>query len=99
MDIRPTPEIPTSHMAAPVSVGAPARRSTGDGHPSEQPVLIISCDTCVMRDTDTCGDCMMSVLCDVPQGGAVILDMNELREVRMLAAAGLVPTLRHRAVG
>lgn len=52
-----------------------------------------------MRNTDACGDCMMSVLCDAPSEGAVILNLQELREIRLLAQAGLVPTLRHRAVG
>lgn len=62
------------------------------------PVLMISCDTCVMQGTDACGDCMMNVLCDNDRG-AVIFSLQELREVRMLAKAGLVPTLRHRAIG
>jgi hypothetical protein len=66
--------------------------------PSDRPVLVISCDTCVMRDTDACGDCMMSVLCEPADSGAVILSLDELREIRLLAQAGLVPTLRHRAV-
>ena len=66
---------------------------------AHQPVLMISCDTCVMKDSDACGDCMMSVLCDMPASGAVILNLEELREIRLLAQAGLVPTLRHRAVG
>lgn len=66
-------------------------------HP-DQPVLVISCDTCVMRDTEACGDCMMSVLCEPVDSGAVILSLDELREIRLLAQAGLVPTLRHRAV-
>ena len=61
--------------------------------------FVISCDTCVMKDTDTCGDCMMTFLCDPPEDGAVILDLQELREVKLLAKAGLVPTLRHRGVG
>jgi hypothetical protein len=60
---------------------------------------MISCDTCVMADTDACGDCIMSFLCDAPSEGAVVLDLQELREIRLLAQAGLVPTLRHRAVG
>ena len=64
-----------------------------------QPVLMISCDTCVMRHSDACGDCMMSVLCEDEPTGAVILNLQELREIRLLAQAGLVPTLRHRAVG
>ena len=52
-----------------------------------------------MKDSNACGDCMMSVLCDMPESGAVILNLEELREIRLLAQAGLVPTLRHRAVG
>lgn len=64
----------------------------------DQPVLMISCDTCVMKNTDACGDCMMSVLCETPVEGAVILNLQELRDIRLLAQAGLVPTLRHRAV-
>jgi len=63
------------------------------------PVLMISCDTCIMRDTEACGDCMMTVLCDQPIQGAVILNIQELRDIRLLAQAGLVPTLRYRAVG
>jgi hypothetical protein len=51
-----------------------------------------------MRDTEACGDCMMSVLCEPADSGAVILSLDELREIRLLAQAGLVPTLRHRAV-
>ena len=70
-----------------------------DVSPMPDPALVISCDTCVMKDTDTCSDCMMSYLCDHPEDGAVILDLQELREVKLLAQAGLVPTLRHRGVG
>lgn len=63
------------------------------------PVLIISCDTCIMRNTDACNDCMMSFLCDSDETEAVVLNLQELRDIRLLAQAGLVPTLRHRAVG
>ena len=66
---------------------------------SREPVLVISCDTCVMAATEACDDCMMSVLCDPVEDGAVILSLAELRDIRLLAKAGLVPTLRHRAVG
>jgi len=62
------------------------------------PVLMISCDTCVMQQTDACNDCMMNVLVG-NDNGAVIFDLQELRELRLLAKSGLVPTLRHRAVG
>jgi hypothetical protein len=51
-----------------------------------------------MQHSDACSDCMMNVLCENDRG-AVIFSLQELREVRMLAKAGLVPTLRHRAIG
>ena len=70
-----------------------------NGHlDANEPILVISCDTCVMAHSDACGDCMMSVLCEPEQSGAVVLSLDELREIRLLAQAGLVPTLRHRAV-
>jgi len=61
--------------------------------------LIISCDTCVMVATSACDDCMMNCLVDTRHDGAVVLDFEEQKAVRLLAKAGLVPTLRHRATG
>ena len=58
-------------------------------------VISISCDTCAMRASDHCGDCVVTFLCERDEG-AVVLDLAEQRAVRLLAAAGLVPTLRHR---
>ena len=82
----------------------PARRAAADHAPGTvgdvaPPVLVISCDTCVMRLTDACDDCMMSALCGHPANEAVVISLEELREIRLLAKAGLVPTLRHRAIG
>jgi hypothetical protein len=59
--------------------------------------IVIDCDTCVARDTDACSDCMMSYLCHDEPRSAVVFDLAEWRAVRVLADAGLVPTLRHRA--
>lgn len=57
--------------------------------------LIISCDTCCMRATATCADCVVThVLCPAPTD-AVELDDEEMRVVRLLVRAGMVPTLRH----
>ena len=64
---------------------------------SHQP-LVISCDTCVMQKTAACDDCLMSFLCGDPHETAVVFDLAEQRAVRLLANAGMVPTLRHRAV-
>jgi hypothetical protein len=58
--------------------------------------LIIDCDTCVMRRSDVCGDCVVTFLLERDERGAVVLDFAEVRAMKLLADAGLVPTLRHR---
>jgi len=58
--------------------------------------MIISCDTCVMDGTAECADCVVSHLLSPAPREAVVLDLAELRAVRLLADAGLVPNLRHR---
>ncbi len=58
--------------------------------------LIIDCDTCIMRRTDACRDCVVTFLIERDDHEAVVLDFAEVRAMRMLADAGLVPTLRHR---
>jgi hypothetical protein len=57
--------------------------------------ITISCDECVMRETAACDDCLVTFLCGREPDDAVIIDAAEARAVRMLAAAGLVPELRH----
>ena len=58
--------------------------------------FVISCDTCVMSGTATCADCVVThLLTPAPREG-LRFDAAEMRAVRLLAAAGLVPTLRHR---
>ncbi len=59
--------------------------------------LVVSCDTCAMRQSPACGDCLVSFLCGGATETAVIFDIHEQRAVKLLAKAGLVPTLRHRA--
>ncbi len=63
---------------------------------TSEPILTISCDTCIMRATPHCHTCMVTALCYREDGAAVVLDLAEQRAVRLLAAAGLVPELRHR---
>lgn len=58
--------------------------------------ITISCDTCIMRETSACDDCIVPMLCGEPQGDAVIFDYEELRTMAVLAKAGLVPRLRHQ---
>ncbi|MEK7424201.1 MAG: hypothetical protein AAB131_10215 [Actinomycetota bacterium] len=58
-------------------------------------VISISCDSCVMQHTSACSDCVVTFICDAADS-AVMFDLAEQRAVRLLASAGLVPTLRHR---
>lgn len=58
----------------------------------------ISCETCVRRDSDQCGDCVVTFICGREPGDAVIIDVEELRAMRMLHDAGLVPELRHARI-
>ncbi len=62
------------------------------------PSLTIDCDTCVVRDTDACSDCVVSFLIGRDPNEAVVFSLDEARAVRLLANEGMVPTLRHRAV-
>ena len=57
----------------------------------------IDCDECRMQHTDVCSDCVVTFIVGREPGDAVIIDVEEERAVRLLARAGLVPTLRHEA--
>jgi len=61
-----------------------------------EPTFTISCSDCVMEGTPTCTDCVVSFICGREPDDAVIIDAAEVRAVRLLAGAGLVPTLRHQ---
>ena len=59
--------------------------------------LVIDCDTCAMRHTEACADCLVTFLCDDDDSqGAIVIDAAEARAARMLSRAGLAPVLRHR---
>ena len=68
---------------------------------------LIDCGTCVMHETAVCADCVVTFLYrdEEPdsgsdsQTGAIVFDIAEIRAMRALAEAGLVPTLRHRESG
>jgi hypothetical protein len=57
--------------------------------------LIISCDTCCMRATATCADCVVTHVLAPATSEPVELDDEEVRVVRLLVRAGMMPTLRH----
>jgi hypothetical protein len=58
--------------------------------------LEISCDDCVMDGTSACADCVVTFLCGREPGDAVVIDVAEVRALRLLADGGLVPALRHQ---
>ena len=57
--------------------------------------LIISCDTCCMRATATCADCVVTHVLSPAAPESVVFDDEEMRVVRLLVRAGLMPKLRH----
>ena len=57
--------------------------------------LVISCDTCCMRATATCADCVVTHVLSPASAETVSLDDDEMRVVRLLVKAGMMPTLRH----
>ena len=58
--------------------------------------LHISCDTCVMEGTEACADCVVTFLCGRDPGDALVIDVAEVRALRLLQETGLAPALRHR---
>lgn len=56
--------------------------------------ITVECDSCVMRGTDACEDCVVSFLLEREPDDAVVIDAQEARAMRMLEQAGLLPTLR-----
>jgi len=62
--------------------------------------MTISCDECTMQHTSACDDCVVTFICGREPDDAVVIDASEVRAVRLLSDAGLVPKLRYsRHVG
>ncbi|HET9541980.1 MAG TPA: hypothetical protein VFP02_02790 [Acidimicrobiales bacterium] len=56
----------------------------------------IDCDECVQQHTATCGECVVTFLLGREADDAVVIDVAEERQLRLLQDAGLVPALRHQ---
>lgn len=57
--------------------------------------VVLDCSPCVERETATCEDCVVRLVCqqgsgDEDGGGAEVIDVEEARALRMLGRAGLV---------
>ena len=59
--------------------------------------IVIDCATCPVRATDVCADCVVTYVCNRDPGDALVVDIAELRVLRLLSEGGLVPRLRHPA--
>jgi hypothetical protein len=58
--------------------------------------LYISCDECVMEGTSACSECVVTFLCEREPGDAIVIDVDEVRALRLLEQGGLAPALQHR---
>ena len=56
--------------------------------------LTVDCDSCAMRATEACDDCVVTYLLGREPDDAVVIDAEEARALRMLERAGLLPSLR-----
>ena len=59
--------------------------------------ITVSCETCVMRYTAHCADCLLTHVVSPAPKEVIELDEDECRAMALLARAGMVPTLLHRA--
>ena len=58
--------------------------------------LLIDCHQCVLYESSACADCVVTFLCRSDVSTPVVVDLAEVRAMKMLDSAGLVPPLRHR---
>lgn len=76
------------------STHAQATRHSGAPDPGGA-VLRLDCDDCTAAESPHCSDCIVTHLCREHDGSVVVM-LDEMRLVRRLQDAGLVPPNRHR---
>ena len=59
--------------------------------------IVIDCATCPVQATEACTDCVVTFVCNRDPSDALVVDLGELRALRLLSEGGLVPRLRHPA--
>ncbi len=60
----------------------------------EPTTISVSCDDCARQRSAACEDCLVSFVLRCEPNDAVVIGADEARAVRLLARAGLVPSLR-----
>jgi len=58
--------------------------------------ITIDCTICTARRSIACQDCVVTFLCERDPSAPVVLEASDARALRLFAAAGLAPELRHR---
>jgi hypothetical protein len=69
--------------------------------------ITINCDDCRMQCTSACDDCLVSFLLRDDEATEatetehvpLVLDLDQIRVVRLLGRAGLVPDLKYQIAG
>ena len=56
----------------------------------------IDCDSCAMQHTSACEDCLVTFICSRDRDEAVVIDVGEVRALKLLTDSGLVPGLKHQ---
>lgn len=91
--------LPLSNLSYPVSMvcgmNINHHSSQDQSQTTDTDDLVVDCATCVARNSIACDDCLVTYICDREPGVAVIISMDELRSMRALSNAGLVPALKH----
>lgn len=57
--------------------------------------LRIDCAECAMQHTPVCDDCVVRFICSRDADEAIVIDVAEVRALRLLGEVGLTPRLRH----
>jgi len=57
--------------------------------------FVIDCAVCPAQGTEACQDCVVTYVCNRDPGETFVVDLGELRALRLLSEGGLVPRLRH----
>ncbi len=65
-------------------------------HDSSETSLLIDCNDCMLHDSAACADCVVTFICRTDASRPVVVDLAEVRAIKLFDAAGLVPPLRHR---
>ncbi len=71
-------------------------RNLEEKAPDANDSILIDCALCELQGTEACDDCLVTYLCR-SDNGSVVIELSEVRALRTLGQAGLLPDLKSRA--